>query len=229
MNELYLQHHGILGQKWGVRRFQNPDGTRTAEGKKRYSSDGEVGKSDKSKISINKDTAKKIAIGAGTALTLAAATYAYAKNKDVVDLAVQTAITKLKVNGAIIEAGVKNNMLTKDIIEKNKVFKTKVAEGKKTVDKLLSTSLGRGVKKVAGAALEGTGVMLGTMALNKAIGEDTTADLMDSKNAYTKKDDRIKYKTVNDAITSNVKKVAKDEAKKNPRAKKILNTMDKIK
>lgn len=32
----YLEHHGILGQKWGVRRFQNPDGTLTEEGKKRY-------------------------------------------------------------------------------------------------------------------------------------------------------------------------------------------------
>ena len=32
----YLEHHGILGQKWGVRRFQNKDGSRTAEGKKRY-------------------------------------------------------------------------------------------------------------------------------------------------------------------------------------------------
>lgn len=32
-NELY--HHGILGQKWGIRRFQNPDGTRTALGKQR--------------------------------------------------------------------------------------------------------------------------------------------------------------------------------------------------
>ena len=31
----YLMHHGIKGQKWGVRRFQNPDGTRTAAGKKR--------------------------------------------------------------------------------------------------------------------------------------------------------------------------------------------------
>ena len=30
-----LQHHGILGQKWGVRRFQNYDGTLTARGKKR--------------------------------------------------------------------------------------------------------------------------------------------------------------------------------------------------
>lgn len=28
----YLQHHGVLGQKWGVRRFQNKDGTWTKEG-----------------------------------------------------------------------------------------------------------------------------------------------------------------------------------------------------
>lgn len=32
--EDHLEHHGILGQKWGVRRYQNKDGTRTAEGKK---------------------------------------------------------------------------------------------------------------------------------------------------------------------------------------------------
>ena len=32
----YLMHYGVKGQKWGIRRFQNPDGTLTAEGMKRY-------------------------------------------------------------------------------------------------------------------------------------------------------------------------------------------------
>ena len=32
----YIKHHGIKGQKWGERRFQNDDGSLTQAGKERY-------------------------------------------------------------------------------------------------------------------------------------------------------------------------------------------------
>ncbi len=32
----YLYHHGVIGQKWGIRRFQNADGSLTPEGRSHY-------------------------------------------------------------------------------------------------------------------------------------------------------------------------------------------------
>lgn len=40
-HEEMIEHHGIKGQKWGVRRYQNKDGTRTAAGKKRERSNSD--------------------------------------------------------------------------------------------------------------------------------------------------------------------------------------------
>lgn len=39
----FLAHYGVLGMKWGQRRFQNSDGSLTAAGKKRYAETGEYG------------------------------------------------------------------------------------------------------------------------------------------------------------------------------------------
>lgn len=60
-NEQTLAHHGIKGQKWGVRRFQKADGSLTTAGKSRYGEAVEkVGKTIK-----NLDTAGRTKVGDG--------------------------------------------------------------------------------------------------------------------------------------------------------------------
>lgn len=56
MND-YLAHWGIKGMKWGVRRFQNADGTLTAAGKKRYAEEVKRLK-DREQVIKNKERAK---------------------------------------------------------------------------------------------------------------------------------------------------------------------------
>lgn len=57
MSETTLTHWGILGMKWGVRRYQNEDGTLTEAGKKRYATDvlKNRQKSKKNRIEDEKD------------------------------------------------------------------------------------------------------------------------------------------------------------------------------
>ena len=65
----YLQHHGVNGMKWGVRNYQNKDGSYTALGKsRRKSSKASVKKASKKKTPEQKaaqraKTANRIAIG----------------------------------------------------------------------------------------------------------------------------------------------------------------------
>ena len=67
MNELY--HHGIKGMHWGVRRYQNPDGTYTNAGKSRRSGSkkGGLNKAQKDAIKAIVGTTALTALAAGGA------------------------------------------------------------------------------------------------------------------------------------------------------------------
>ena len=58
-DELY--HHGILGMKWGVRRYQNSDGSLTSAGKHRYNKEMAKLKSEEKVIKNREKTRDKMA------------------------------------------------------------------------------------------------------------------------------------------------------------------------
>lgn len=54
-----LYHHGIKGQKWGIRKYQNEDGSLTSEGKARYGYDETTGKLSKEGRKVEKSDRKE--------------------------------------------------------------------------------------------------------------------------------------------------------------------------
>ena len=95
-NNNVLYHHGIKGQKWGVRRFQNKDGTLTPAGKERYDNDGNNERVE-SPEERKKRIARNVAIGAAAATAAIAAIgyMKYSKNLKALDKKAGTAVKEI--------------------------------------------------------------------------------------------------------------------------------------
>lgn len=150
----YLYHHGIKGQRWGVRRFQNPDGTRTAAGKKREHTNQNSQQKDKTVSS------KKIALIAGT-LTVAAAT-AYVAANPKARAAVASAAKKL---GSVASAK------TKSLADKGKHYlKRSIQEARQGLKEGIREGIHDAPKKLAKTVIGGVSLYAGKKLLDKAVG-----------------------------------------------------------
>lgn len=114
MYDQELYHYGVKGMKWGIRRYQNKDGTLTSKGKKRYEKSND-NSNDKDEIKNNKSrkilTKRNIAIGAtavGASLAVMGAMYVYKKSNPTIHV-------KYMNFGEIIDI---NNLSSKDIVVK---------------------------------------------------------------------------------------------------------------
>lgn len=143
MNE--LNHHGIKGQKWGLRRYQNKDGTLTPAGKKRYAEEMNRLKKEeqilknkqRTKAQLDKLSAKEQEI---KALKKAAKGKAPAKPEVEKPAAnIHESIGKKKVKDMTddeLRALTNRMQLEKNYRDAMKSLTPKVEEGKKFTDKL---------------------------------------------------------------------------------------------
>ena len=107
-----LQHYGVLGMKWGVRRYQNKDGSLTSAGKKRYSGEenatGEAAKEKarRRKIILGASAATVTLVAIGGAIVYTNKTSSYRKSIDVNSLKLgKYAVDEMNLNDMVIPKG----------------------------------------------------------------------------------------------------------------------------
>ncbi len=151
-----LYHHGIKGMKWGIRRYQNKDGSLTSAGKKRLSENGTE------KKTISTSTKKKLTAAAVSAATVAAAAYYVHKNPEKIG----QAVSKFK--------GVKMSDISSKAVSKGKEYIKNAAKGAKEG---AEEAIKEAPKKAAKVVVTGVVLNQTKKALDSAVGKEESAKI----------------------------------------------------
>lgn len=193
----YLEHHGILGQKWGVRRFQNKDGSLTQAGKARqetYSKSKDLEK--KRDESFNKMLAKADEIIKNNKQLQKS--IVSTKNVDDEELLYMAINDELSPNSKELkEFNAAYDKYWDDRTESrrfNSANKKEIAEGKKITDKIVNSNKNvnansdtvKKVAKVGGAIAVAAIAAYGGYKLSNAIKTKSAEKMADKGNAVAK-------------------------------------------
>ena len=199
-NGSFLEHHGILGQKWGIRRFQNYDGTLKAAGKRRAKTDRDKERAEKKAARAEKKEAKAQAKAEKAKAELEAAKKRAIANADLNEI--------MKLRGSMTTDELKEasaRALAIGQVNKN------MPKEKSKIDKVIDT-LGTGKKALDAVA----GAHQSLQALRKEFGLDVKSILNDSDDGQMTIGDWMNNKDpdIFDRIKSATGKIAKDAASK---------------
>ena len=217
MSDIYLAHHGILGQKWGVRRFQNKDGSLTAAGKARARMDTEKG--NKWALSKHQPSSVRSSIAAGLY-----AAKPNTKNANRLDKFNESDEIRYKA--------------ARDYANKNKqsvgIYDGKLTKTQKAVGAIGTAIVLKSIAdthtnwKAANALITSSALQAGKFALGTGGAMYVTGKINDAvrQNKYTKEYNNPKYKANKNSSKMKTPTNPREAANKN--SSKALSEIDKL-